>query len=65
MKESRTVKMLWTVTAQGVQATIPAGEQIEVWRDPNAGLRVAWSGFHNKQLGFSAPVTEEDLAAHT
>ena len=65
-EESRTVKTAWTVTIQGAHVTIPAEEQIKVARDAQSGsIRVFWSGFQKKQLGFSAPVSEDDLAAHT
>jgi len=64
--ESRIVKSSWTLTVQGVPVTIPAGEKLQVARDSQSGnVRILWSGFQKKQLGFSAPVNEQDLAAHT
>jgi len=65
-EESRTVKMPWMVAIQDVHETIPPGEEIRVLRDHKSGnVRVMWKGFPTKHLGFSALVTEEDLAAHT
>jgi hypothetical protein len=62
-KDVRIVKTAWTVPIQNTQVTIPAGEQVGVERVPH--LRVFWTGFVKKRLGYSAPVTKEDLAAHT
>ena len=64
-KNTRIVKVAWTVPIQGTQETIPAGEEVEIWRGPGTSLRVYWTGFQKKQLGFAAPVTEGEVTAHT
>jgi hypothetical protein len=65
-EEDRTVRSAWTVEIRGVPITIPAGEVITVaHNDDTGGVRVFWREFARRQLGFSAQVTEEDLALHT
>ena len=65
-EEIRIVRSAWAVKIRGVPITIPAGEEIKIAYDNDTGgIRVFWSEFAKRQLGFSAQVTEEELGVHT